>query len=100
MSDRLLLARRAGLLVLLALVLAIVLAGCTEKEDTDLKDSDWSLVKPDKLIILQNVDGHPNIGIVCYASTAWVTTTRVEKAIAPEPRLDAWCAQFDPNAPK
>lgn len=70
---------------LVAAGLAVALAGCgttggggntpgTGAGALDLKKVKF--LDPDKAIGINNVDGYPNLLILCYRGVAWVTTTR------------------------
>lgn len=72
-----------------ATVAVLFTAGCGHDNLKDLK----GVVnhKPDAIENIENMDGHPNIGVLCIHGVAFVTTTRDFKAVERETDLDKWC---------
>ncbi|CAN5120409.1 hypothetical protein BH23ACT9_BH23ACT9_15450 [soil metagenome] len=63
---------RARRLCLVALLL-IGVAGC-DQTLSDLTGVD--VTDPDKAVIIRNADGFPNLSVLCFGTTAVITTTR------------------------
>jgi len=57
-------------------------------------------VQPDYAITILNVDGFPNITLLCYKGVAFATTTRENTPAAAQlvHGWDAFCATYDKNA--
>lgn len=77
--------------LLIAGVCAGVLAGCTpgnnfrDLEGVDSRD-------PEKALFYNNVDQHPNVGVLCVNGIGVITTTREYDSILRVPELDDWCS--------
>lgn len=77
---------------LIALAFAgALLAGCGSNAKRDLEGA--PSVNPDKATVYNNVNGHPNLAVLCIDGAAWVTNTRAHDAALPDPRLDKTCPQ-------
>lgn len=46
---------------------------------------------PDRIENFNNMDGHPNIGLVCIHGVAFFTTTRIYTSIGRVPEWDKLC---------
>jgi hypothetical protein len=73
-----------------ALAAALTLGACNLGSDDANKKDVLNVpgIKPDKLEVFINVDGHPNIAVLCIHKVAWVTTTRVGEAVQRVPEYD------------
>jgi hypothetical protein len=80
--------KRAGLLGL-ALAAAAVVAGCTSPQLDDLKGV--NPVYPDYAVVIMNVDGFPNVTLLCYDGQAMLTTTRDYNSLTLDPAMDNIC---------
>lgn len=69
---------------------ALLLGGCNWGSDDANKKDVLNVpgLKPDKLEVFTNVDGHPNVAVLCIHKVAWVTTTRIGEAIQRVPEYD------------
>ena len=78
--------------VLTTVAAGLLLAGCSNQTVRDLEDV--PVRDPDKVEIIVNVDGFPNITRLCIDGVAFATTTRDASAAAAfrVPEWDtAWC---------
>jgi hypothetical protein len=76
--------------ILLVLALAaVLLAGCGSDNFRDLNGIPSR--DPDKAEVYNNVNGHPNLVMVCIHGAAFITTTRDYKPFEREPDLDRNC---------
>lgn len=81
--------RLIGLLTLLV-GLVVVLSSCSPGDNfKDVKGVKNHL--PDAIMNIENVDGHPNIIVLCIRGAAFYTTTRDYKAIQEKPSWDHLC---------
>jgi hypothetical protein len=73
-------------------------AGCTNSLNGGGSFKDVENVKPvdaDSYTLLNNVDGYPNIVIVCYGGVSFVTTTRTNNGVLTRvPELDKKCPGY------
>jgi hypothetical protein len=69
---------------------ALLLSGCNlGSDDANKKDVlNVEGIKPEKLEVFINVDGHPNVALLCIHHVAWVTTTRAGEALRRAPEYD------------
>ncbi len=83
--------KRAGLLglALAAAATAAVVAGCTTPQLDDLKGV--NTVYPDYTVVIMNVDGFPNVTLLCYDGQAMLTTTRDYNSLTLDPAMDNIC---------
>ena len=73
-----------------ALALAsIVLTGCSQQQWRDLEDK--TQTEPDKVRLVTNVDGYPNVVALCIEGAGFVTTTR-ENSSAALRHIEKWDA--------
>ncbi len=82
------------LAILAGIVMFLSVSACGQAPWEDsLKDYEGANVTdPDKVILLNNVDKHPNIVILCYKGYAFETTTREgPDAVNRFEKLDALC---------
>lgn len=66
--------RRRILGLLAALIVSAALAGCGTNNFRDLEGVPSK--NPDKVELFNNLDGHPNLALVCIHGVAFITTTR------------------------
>lgn len=69
--------------VVAVLLLVVVLAGCTQQQFQDVETrfefprADEALTvevfNPDSVTVFRNIDGHPNLALVCIDGVAFVT---------------------------
>lgn len=80
----------------LAAGLALAVAGChvpgTNPAKNDLRNAGQTY--PDHAVTILNVDGYPNVTVLCFQGTAFSTTTREYTALTLTPSLNAWCAGY------
>lgn len=82
--------KHAGLSLLgLGAVTTALVAGCSTPQYDDLKGV--NPVYPDYAVDIMNVDGFPNITLVCYDGQAMLTTTRDYNALTLDPAMDNIC---------
>lgn len=72
-----------------AAVLAATLAGCGHDNNRDLKSVNNT--DPDYVVNILNMDGQPNVAVLCFKGVAMLTTTRQYNALTLAPKLDAFC---------
>jgi hypothetical protein len=74
--------------------LALGLAGChvpgTNPATNDLRNSGTTY--PNYSTTILNVDGFPNVTLLCFQGEAWVTTTRDYDSLTIDPKLESFCA--------
>lgn len=74
---------------------AALVAGCATPQYDDLKNV--SPVYPDYAVVIMNVDGFPNITLICYDGKAEITTTRDYTAITYSPQFNDICQAHKRN---
>lgn len=78
----------------LAGALAVAVAGCqvpgTNPATDDLRNTSNSY--PNYQTTLLNVDGYPNVSLMCFDGTAIITNTRAYDEMELAPTLNAFCA--------
>lgn len=85
-------ARKKALGLLGGVAAVIVIAtGCTSPQFDDLKNV--NPVLPDYATVIMNVDGFPNISLVCYHGIAMVTTTRDMDSTQFQPAYNPICKE-------
>ena len=74
-----------------ALLAVLGLGACGHDNFKDVKGV--KNFKPDRIENVENMDGHPNIGFLCYRGVAFATTTRqnTSAAIQRIPEWDKFC---------
>lgn len=77
-------------LAALAIATVLGLGACNWGSDDANKKDVLNVpgLKPDKLEVFTNVDGHPNIAVLCIHKVAWVTTTRIGESLQRVPEYD------------
>jgi hypothetical protein len=75
--------------VLIAVVLAVALAACGNDNFRDVEGVKSQ--RPDLIENFNNLDGHPNIAMVCIHGVAFYTTTRDLQSIGRVPEWDSRC---------
>ena len=69
--------------------LVLTTAGSCDEQDASNGDlTGITAVKPDKIEGYNNVDGHPNIVVLCIHKVAWVTVQRVGESLRRVPEYD------------
>ena len=87
--------KRTAIAIGAATATAALVAGCASPQFDDLKGV--NPVYPDYAVVIMNVDGFPNIGLVCYDGEAEVTTTRDYTAITYAPQFNDICQAHKRN---
>lgn len=77
-------------------ITAAVVAGCASPQFDDLKSV--SPIYPDYAKVIMNVDGFPNISLVCYDGVAMATTTRNMDSTQFQPAWNAICKEHLKNS--
>lgn len=77
-------------LVVAAATVAVV-AGCAQPQFDDLKGV--NPIPPDYSTVLMNVDGFPNISLLCYDGVAMVTTSRDMDSTQFQPAYNHICKE-------
>jgi hypothetical protein len=75
---------------IVALGLAVVACGPTQKDDLTNTGNSY----PNYQTTILNVDGFPNVSLLCFQGTAIITNTRDNTNMALAPTLNAYCATF------
>jgi len=70
---------------------AAIVAGCSSPQFDDLKNVNPIL--PDYDTVIMNVDGFPNVALLCYDGKAMVTTTRNLDSIQFQSAYDPICKE-------
>jgi hypothetical protein len=72
---------------------AVLLAGCgTGQQWRDLEGQPQT--EPDKVRLITNINGYPNVVALCIEGVGFVTTTRDYTSLQESPGLTAgWCAE-------
>lgn len=70
-------------------VLTLTLTGCGHDNNRDLKGVNNT--DPDYVVNILNMDGQPNVAVLCFKGVAMLTTTRQYNALTLAPKLDAFC---------
>lgn len=73
--------------------ITISLAGCATDNFKDVKGVPNRT--PDILVNYENMDGHPNIGMMCIKGAGIMTTTRSYSAATRVPEWDAYCKSVE-----
>jgi hypothetical protein len=88
----------AGVVAAVALISA-----CGPTQKSDLRNTQNSY--PNYQTTIMNVDGFPNVSLLCFNGSAIITNTRANTNMMLDPTLDAFCktkiglqAGIDPNA--
>lgn len=81
---------RTRLAAALAAALLLALTACGTDNNRDLKSV--SNTDPDYVVNILNMDGQPNVAVLCFEGLAMLTTTRQYNALTLAPKLDAFCA--------
>lgn len=68
---------------------ALGLTACGPTQSDDLRGS--QTVYPDYSKTVMNVDGFPNIAVICFKGAGFATTSRNMDALTPVPEWDAFC---------
>lgn len=79
-----------GLLGVAAVIVGVA-TGCAQPQFDDLKNV--NPVLPDYATVIMNVDGFPNISLVCYHGIAMVTTTRDMDSTQFQPAYNPICKE-------
>ena len=76
-----------------AAMAAVLLAGCEAQQWRDLENQ--TQTEPDKVRLITNVDGYPNVVALCIEGVGFATTTRDSLgAIQRVPEWnEGWCAE-------
>lgn len=82
---------KVALIAAVAALAASLCAGCSGNNFRDVEGVPSR--DADQYTLLNNLDGHPNLVIVCYAGVAFVTTTRDYVAVTRVSDLDKTCPQ-------
>lgn len=70
-----------------------LLAGCHQNQNKDLKGV--SFIQPDSVQGYKNVDGYPNLVIMCVKGVAFASTQRdAQAAMQRVPELDRTCPGY------
>lgn len=77
------------LAVAAAALAAVTFAGCGADNFKDVKNVGNAV--PDYIRNYENMDGHPNVGMLCIHGAGFATTTRSYSAILRVPEWDAFC---------
>lgn len=72
-----------------ALAAVIGLTACGTDNNRDLKNVHNT--DPDYAVNILNMDGQPNVAVLCFKGIAMLTTTRNYNALTLAPKLDAFC---------
>ena len=73
---------------------AILAVGCSHQLDDQ---GDVAQANADYEITYLNVDGFPNITVVCIMGVGFVTISRNYNSLTPEPKWDSFCATQIPS---
>src|ERR1700743_42968 len=85
------LSKKALSIGILGAVTAAIVTGCASPQFDDLKNV--NPVLPDYATVIMNVDGFPNISLVCYHGIAMVTTTRNMDSTQFQPAYNPICKE-------
>lgn len=80
----------AGILSAVAILAMTTACGSNNFRDLNGVTS----LHPDYVENYDNMDKHPNIGLICIRGVGFVTTTRDYTAIQRVPQWDSFCKQF------
>lgn len=80
-----------------AVAAALSLSACGHDNFKDLKHV--KNVRPDYIVNVENMDRHPNIGVLCIRGAGFATTTRSYTALTRVPEWDAFCRAHERGAP-
>lgn len=69
--------------------LALSLTGCGRDNNRDLKSVPNT--NPDYIVNILNMDGQPNVAVLCFKGVGFLTTKRQYNALTLAPKLDAFC---------
>lgn len=77
--------------IAVAVLAAIGLAGCGEQQQIrDLENV--TQTEPDKVRLVTNIDGYPNVVALCVEGVGFITTTREDRPVQESPGLtEGWC---------
>lgn len=73
-----------------AAAIAATVTACGPTQGDDLRNSPNSY--PDYSTTVLNVDGFPNIAVICFKGAGFATTSRDYDALTRVPEWDAFCA--------
>ncbi len=72
-----------------AAVAAVALTACGTDNNRDLKGVPNT--DPDYVVNIINLDGQPNVAVLCFEGQGMLTTTRSYDALTIAPQLNAFC---------
>lgn len=80
---------KRSLAVVAVTAAALTLTACGHDNNRDLKSVPNT--NPDYIVNILNMDGQPNVAVLCFKGVAMLTTKRDYDALTLAPKLDAFC---------